>query len=172
MTRPSWDLNFLTKAKQIAEMGTCARRQVGCILVDEHNVELASGFNGTPPGWPHCRYPILAADVCEGAYARSGTNLDACLANHAEINALIKCPDVTKIRTVYTTTSPCVSCVKAILCTYASRIVFSDEYSQPYAKLLWLKNPLSITSIRGRTIFEHRHWIYVDSEGKETVTSS
>lgn len=169
-SRPSWNQHYIAMARDIAQMGTCHRRQVGCVLVDAHNVILATGFNGTPPEWPHCRYPEIPTDVCPGAHLPSGTGLDTCMANHAEINALIKCGDVSRIRTVYTTTSPCISCVKAILCTGASRIVFSEEYPHQESKYLWLRHALIDRSIVSQPMYTPRQWIYVDSEGRESVS--
>ena len=126
-------------AQRCAMMGTCARRQVGCVLVDGKNLMLSTGFNGVPPKFPHCRGE--EGLKCKGADSPSGTNLDGCIANHAEVNALIHCPDASRIVTVYTTSSPCVSCVKALLCTSAQRIVFLETYPHPEAKQLWTQRP-------------------------------
>ena len=90
--RPTWDVHFLSIAKTVAEMSTCFRRQVGCVLVDQHKVILATGFNGVPSKFEHCR--DNPGHECPGANAPSGTNLDACQAILAEQNALLHCPDV------------------------------------------------------------------------------
>jgi dCMP deaminase len=155
MARPSWDQHFLNIAKECATMGTCSRRQVGCVLVDERKNILSTGFNGVPPKWDHCRDNENAK--CPGANAPSGTSLDSCWANHAEQNALAHCTDRMRIHTCYTTTSCCVTCVKELLHTSCCRIVFLEEYSQPEAKLLWTKTSLLLPT-RSGMIADHRTW--------------
>ena len=136
--RASWDEHYTKMARLVAEMGTCARRQVGCVLVDKKNRILATGHNGVPPGWPHCS----DGHSCPGADARSGESLDLCWANHGEANALLQCRDVWQIRTCYVTVSPCISCMKLLLCTGCTRIVFIDEYPNAFESLkLWNLNP-------------------------------
>lgn len=121
--RPSLDEYFLRIAEVVATRATCARRQVGCVLVDQRNQILSTGYNGPPRGWPHC-----SENPCPGAHADRGTLLDVCEAVHAEANALIQCPDPNSIAVIYCTTEPCVSCVKLFLNTPARRVVFRDWY--------------------------------------------
>lgn len=143
LQRHSWDQFFMNVAKECATMGTCVRRQVGCVLVDERRVIIGTGFNGPPHGFPHCRYVESAR--CPGAGAPSGQGLDQCLALHAEQNALAHCSDKQRIHTCYTTVSPCASvCIKELLQTSCRRIVFLEEYSQPEAKILWTRRPLDV----------------------------
>jgi dCMP deaminase len=120
-------------------MGTCARRQVGCVLVDSSNFPLSDGFNGVPTKFPHCREN--PGHECPGAGASSGKDLDSCYAVHAEINALIHCPDPSRVRTAYCTTSPCIQCIKALLCSGATRIVFIVEYPHYESRDLWVRYP-------------------------------
>jgi dCMP deaminase len=152
MARPPWDLHFMNIAKEVAKMGTCFRRKVGCVLVNDRNVILSTGMNGVPPGWAHCSDNEHAR--CTGALASSGTRLDECVANHAEINALIHCPDPREAVTCYTTTSPCISCVKALLCTGVRRIVFSDNYSQQGAMDLWTRQHTRVGATTYRRSWE------------------
>lgn len=64
---------------------------------------------------------------------------NSCEAVHAEINALLQCSDVWKIRTAYSTSSPCKPCLKALINTGCQRIVFRREHSDPWPKEQWLK---------------------------------
>lgn len=134
--RKSWDEHFLNIAKEVASMGTCSRRQVGCVLVDDRKRILATGFNGTPPGWAHCN----EGHPCPGVGLPSGQGLDECESNHSEINAIAQCRDVWAIHTAYITTSPCVSCVKALMCTSTKRIVFLELYPHTKAKDHWSRH--------------------------------
>lgn len=115
---------FLNMAELVSMRGTCARRQVGCILVDKNNLVLATGYNGNPRGHKHC-----TDSPCKGAKLKgTGLGLDVCEAIHAEQNALLQCKDVDKIKTAYITVSPCMTCVKLLLNTSCEEIVFMEEY--------------------------------------------
>ena len=147
--RPSWDEHFLKMSRLVSEMSTCARRNVGCILIDDRNQILSTGFNGVPPHFPHCN----ENNPCPGAQRRSGSDLDLCYAVHAEQNALMRCSDIRKIRTCYLTTSPCVTCTKLLLGTSCTRIIFIEEYANvDESQRLWNMNP----PLSGR------EWIHYD----------
>lgn len=132
MTRPSRDDTGLLLALTLAQRGTCARRKVGCVLVDENFRIIGTGYNGPASGEPHC---IEAP--CAGAGLPSGTGLSVCEAIHAEANALIDCRDVRRIDTCYCTTSPCRDCVKLLLGTGCRRVVFIENYTHTDAQDLW-----------------------------------
>jgi dCMP deaminase len=74
--------------------------------------------------------------ACSGASAASGERLDACEAIHAEQNALLQCRDVWEIQTCYASCSPCVHCVKLLLNTGCTRLVYTEAYD-PRALALW-----------------------------------
>jgi len=133
MSRPTNDQYYAEMVKLVATRGTCARRKVGCILVDDRNRVLATGFNGVAPGQPHCE----GDTQCEAAKAASGSLLDMCRASHAEQAALLHCHDVMKIKTAYVTASPCSHCTKLLLLTSCERIVFLEEYPHATAKIWW-----------------------------------
>ncbi len=132
------DNYFLQIAQLVAKRGTCHRRQVGAVLVNDIGHIIATGYNGVPRGFDHCLDGGGEA-LCPAATALSGTNLDACYAIHAEQNALLQCANVEAIDTCYCTASPCISCIKLLLNTSCKRIIFIEEYPQAYAKNLWLK---------------------------------
>jgi dCMP deaminase len=154
-TRDAWALGL---AKLTAQRSTCLRRAVGCVLLNARGHVLATGYNGVAAGQPHCNeakpdgwemvpgtlLPGICLPTrldhphaCPGAQAPSGTALDACHAIHAEANALLQCHDVWAIETAYVTASPCVHCIKLLLNTGCSRIVFEEEYPHPEAGKLW-----------------------------------
>lgn len=144
-SRPSTDEYFLRMASLVALRSTCARRQVGCVLVDSNNHVLATGYNGVCRGAAHC-----IDKPCAGANAPSGTSLHLCEAIHAEQNALMQCRDINAIHTVYCTASPCVLCMRLLVGTSALKIVFAEEYPHPESKIMatsrsitWKHLPLS-----------------------------
>ena len=146
--RPNKDKIFLDIASKLSERGTCIRKQVGCVLVDELGQILSTGYNGVARGLPHCNEEVIVKvsvsyydkdlfatpstypNKCAGADHDSGQGLEICEAIHAEQNALLQCHDVQQIDTVYVTTSPCRHCMKLIMNTSAKRVVFLSEYSQ------------------------------------------
>jgi dCMP deaminase len=100
--RPDKDTYFLNIAKVVATRGTCAKKQVGCVLVDAHGHILATGYNGQPRGHKHC----TKEDPCP---AFNDPTL-SCNAIHAENNALMQCSDIEKVHSVYITEPPCMKC--------------------------------------------------------------
>lgn len=151
--RPSWDLYFSHLALTIASRGSCCRRRVGVILVDQDHNTLATGYNGKAAGLVNC-----LECPCEGAYLASGEGLSKCEAIHAEINALIRCRDTRDIHTAYVTCSPCVECVNALLGTGCRRIVFTEAYAHnEESKRRWLARP-------------GREWIHLDLDADHTDT--
>ena len=146
-------------AKVTAQRATCLRRAVGCVLLDQHNHVLATGYNGVAAGQPHCNeetgftgsppgyvgagspvFGVIPAysHACLGAFCASGVNLDGCHAIHAEQNALLQCRDVHAIAACYATTAPCITCTKLLLNTGCQSIYYMDDYPQAgVAKMLW-----------------------------------
>lgn len=86
--RPGWDAYFLDMAVKVSARATCHRAQVGCVVVDSSHMILATGYNGSPPGEPHCPddeslepddhcpRSIHAEQNVIGHAARRGTRLD------------------------------------------------------------------------------------------------
>lgn len=131
--RPTRDELYLRMAELVATRGTCIRRQVGCVLVDDRGRVLATGYNGVAAGRAHCN----EGNPCPGACAPSGEGLDACEAIHAEQNAILLLRDPWAVDTVYVTVSPCVSCIKLLLGTSARRIVTRQIYPHPQSLEWW-----------------------------------
>lgn len=116
-----------------ARRGTCARRRVGCVLVDADGHVLSSGYNGPAAGENHC-----IDKPCPGASAAPGEGLELCEAIHAEANALLICSDVRQIRTAYCTSSPCLHCVKLLMNTGCRHVIFVERYAHDEpAMRLW-----------------------------------
>ena len=83
--RPSWDEYFLKLAMLASERATCPRMHCGCVLVKDKYV-LATGYNGSLPGTPHCYEDgcMVVNDHCVRT-------------NHAEINAICQAGTRVKI---------------------------------------------------------------------------
>lgn len=131
--RPTKQYVFMQMAKILSQRATCARRDVGCILVDRHDHIVGSGYNGNAAGLQHC-----ININCAGAQCTSGVGLDICEAIHAEQNALMQCKDVEAIVSCYVTTLPCMHCMKMLLNTGCQNIFYKDVYSNYFKTInLW-----------------------------------
>lgn len=137
------DRVWLNVAATIAELATCPRRKVGCVLTSKTGHVLSTGYNGPASGQPHC-----TAFPCPGAAYPSGQGLEFCEAVHAEINALIQCRNHLDIGTAYVTTFPCLSCIKALLNTSCSYIVYRDLHPHTdEAMRMWCRSGKTVKRI-------------------------
>jgi dCMP deaminase len=126
--RPSWDQYFMTITRQVAERSTCLRAKVGAVIVRDKNI-LATGYNGSPAGLPHC--------LDEGCLVYRSTtpsgeieeNCFRCI--HAEINAIAQAAkNGASIRDgdIYITHTPCIHCFKVLINTGIKRIFYEKPY--------------------------------------------
>ena len=111
---------FIGIAKTVSRRSACLSRQVGCVLVDKHNHILATGYNGPPSGVDHCA-------LCHRK--ESGRDLYDCMAVHAEMNALLQCPNVQEIVIAYVSVNPCKICMRLLANTPCQIIAFKDVYT-------------------------------------------
>lgn len=51
--RPDWDTYWFRIAAEVATRATCPRASIGAVTV-RHKRILSTGYNGPPPGAPHC----------------------------------------------------------------------------------------------------------------------
>jgi dCMP deaminase len=77
-----------------------------------------------PSGLRHC-----TEYACPGTLDGVG-DFERCEAVHAEINALLQCPNLTIADTIYVSVTPCFSCAKAICNTPIRRIVALEWYGE------------------------------------------
>ena len=59
-SRPTWDDTWIEVARTVAKRSTCARDQVGAVVVSRTNRILETGYNGPPAGWD-----IIHSDKCD-----------------------------------------------------------------------------------------------------------
>jgi len=113
-------------ARLVATRATCPRRRVGAILVRDHRV-LATGYNGSIAGAPHCD------DVGCLIVIRNGR--ESCERTvHAELNAILQCAlngVASAGATMYCTDFPCVNCAKAMVQAGVRRVVYLADYPDP-----------------------------------------
>ena len=121
----SWDQYYLNMLPSVAARSKCHRRKLGAIItVDNHIIGM--GYNGPPPGYPHCN-PC----VKEAMNIPSGEGLDVCPATHAEQNAIAFCAQhgiSTRNATMYIGATPCTVCAGMIIGAGITKVVVSSVY--------------------------------------------
>lgn len=140
--RPDWQTYYLGIADSVAVRADCTRRKVGAIVVRDNSI-ISTGYNGSPPGEPGCltdgacprgrhykklhNYGMYAetgyACACGNTWPCSvsvapgssyDTGVGACIALHAEQNALIRAGDRAQGATLYCTEKPCDACMRLV----------------------------------------------------------
>lgn len=118
--RPSWDDYFMAMAKIVASRGTCNRLYAGSVLVKDNRI-ISSGYNGSPPGQPHCDEDGHLLE--EGHCVRT---------IHGEHNAILQAAvnggTSTVGSTMYTKYNPCIHCTKYVISAGIKRVVVGKIY--------------------------------------------
>jgi len=102
-------------ALTISQLSTCNRNHVGAVIVKDGRC-VTWGYNGAPPGLPHCAHPI--DEPCTTA-------------THAEANALAfaaKQGISTDGASLYVTLSPCSTCARLLIAAGISTVHFLEQY--------------------------------------------
>jgi dCMP deaminase len=126
--RKSWDEYFLLITRQVAERSTCTRAKVGAVIVRDKNI-LATGYNGSPAGLPHCI--DVGCLIYESRTPSGDLEVNCFRTIHAEINAIAQAAkNGASIRdaAIYITHTPCIHCFKVLINTGICRIVYEKPY--------------------------------------------
>lgn len=118
----------MTITRQVAERSTCTRAKVGAVIVRDKNI-LATGYNGSPAGLPHC---LDVGCLVYKSTTPSGDVEENCFRTiHAEMNAIAQAAkNGASIRDadIYITHTPCIHCFKVLVNTGVKRIFFEKAY--------------------------------------------
>lgn len=127
---------FMEVADVVKKQSTCKRNQVGCVLTNEFDRLISTGYNGSPSGLPAC-----SDDDC-------GPDITPCRAIHAEQNAILWCPESPRTyKKVYLTLSPCYSCMK-LLIAYGVKEIYYRELYREHEKEFALAEEAGVSLIR------------------------
>lgn len=120
--RPALEETFLSIALDWSRRSTCSSRiAVGAVLANSDSRIIASGFNGSPKGFPHC--DDVGCDFDNENHCKR--------ALHAELNAILQCATngiSARGTTLYITHSPCIKCCSYIIQVGVNKVVFAQEY--------------------------------------------
>ena len=110
--RISKNTYFMKIAEVVSQRSTCIKRKVGAVLIKDSHI-ISTGYNGAPSGFKHCN-----ADTCVRKNLKSGEKPELCRGIHAEINCILQAAihgtSIEGNTTLYSTTFPCMSCLKLI----------------------------------------------------------
>ena len=126
--RLSWDQYFLMITRQVAERSTCTRAKVGAVIVRDKSI-LATGYNGSPAGMPHCTE--VGCLIYESKTPAGDVEQNCFRTIHAEINAIAQAAkNGSSIRdaAIYITHTPCIHFYKVLINTGIKRVCYEKPY--------------------------------------------
>jgi dCMP deaminase len=140
------DHYYMGIADAVEKGADCRGSQVGAVIVLQNRV-ISTGYNGTPSGFRNCNEGgcVRCHDSWLAKHDRksemtdpqhlSGQALDRCICVHAEQNAFITAARFgihVDGATLYTTESPCFSCLKEAVQAGITRVVYRKWYAAKY----------------------------------------
>jgi len=114
MSISKWDIKFINLATEISKWSKDTSTKVGCVIVDDTNRIISTGYNGIPIG---------CDDSVESRYEK---HRKLFYFEHSERNALYSCAYMgksTKNATIYVQFYPCADCARAIIQCGIKRVV-------------------------------------------------
>jgi dCMP deaminase len=133
--RKSWDDYFRDIAQLVASRSTCLRRQVGAVLVKDHQI-LSTGYNGAPANIKHCEQ---TGCLREQLSVPSDEKHELCRGTHAEQNAICQAAKhgiSIHGSTLYCTNLPCIICAKMLINAGILEIHYDAGYGDQTARQL------------------------------------
>jgi dCMP deaminase len=124
-------------ARRYAQLSTCKRRQVGCLIIKDNN-PIAMGYNGTPPG---------EDNQCEDEFGNSKPDVI-----HAEDNALRKLTrshESAQDSSVFVTTAPCKLCAIRLVEAGVKIVYYNDIYRNEDGLLYLQKHGIETIRVKG-----------------------
>lgn len=132
-SRPSWEEYYLGIAQAVSVRADCTRRKVGAIIVKNQRI-ISTGYNGAPSGKPGClttgacpRGRMTMTDIPPGSSYDTGSG--ACIAVHAEQNAILRAGLECIDAVMYVTDKPCDGCSRLIEGSGIVHVIFPGGIS-------------------------------------------
>jgi dCMP deaminase len=106
-------------ARELAQLSTCDRKHVGAVIVYDGRC-ISWGYNGTPPGMPHCTHD-----------PDDGECFDAIHAENNAVSFASRQGISTAQATLYVTCSPCLRCAQTLVAAGIVAVVYDEKYRDP-----------------------------------------
>jgi dCMP deaminase len=145
--RRSWDEYFMKIATIVSERATCARAKIGAVIVKDKNI-IATGYNGSPAGHPHCTDVGCLIYVSRNPDGEEEENCFRTI--HAEINAVAQAAKhgvAIDGASIYVTASPCYHCLKTLMNTGITRICYAKPYKIHRIQDLIAHSPIELEHV-------------------------
>lgn len=126
--RPDRDTYFMLLARTASLRGTCSRRFVGAIAVDESHRTTGTGHNGSPPSIEHCYHP-------------EGDDKPCLVSDHAEYNTIVH--GRARGHTLYCTDGACLRCAQLIVRAGFKRFVYHTPFRETDG-VAWLEPRIEV----------------------------
>ncbi|KRN30488.1 dCMP deaminase [Weissella halotolerans DSM 20190] len=137
--RIDWPTYFIMQAVILAARSTCTRLHVGAVLVKNGRI-IASGYNGSVTGTPHC--DEVGDLLVDGHCIR---------AVHAEQNVLMQCAKMgiaADGAEIYVTDFPCPYCTKLLLQAGIKKINYLRNYhNDEFARELLSEKQVAVEQV-------------------------
>ena len=117
--RPGWDEYFLQLAELVSSRSTCDRKHCGAVIVKDNKI-LATGYNGSIKGLPHCNE--IGHLIVNNSCVRTIHSEQNAIAQAARYGTAIEGA------TIYINAIPCWICFRIISNSGIKRIVAYDAY--------------------------------------------
>lgn len=121
------DKMFMQIAEIVAQRSTCPRKHVGAVMVRENHI-VSIGYNGAPPGLPHCTDGGCALEFPHEQFGLQG---GCTRAIHAEMNCIAfaaRQGAPTDDATMYCTCATCANCAALLASSGIKRFVYLESY--------------------------------------------
>ncbi len=145
--RLEWDTYFMQICRVVAQRSTCTRAAVGAVIVKDRTI-LATGYNGSPVGMPHC---TEVGCLVYNSTDPDGQTEENCFRTiHAEINAIgqaAKHGVSIAGSSVYITHSPCIHCLKVLINVGIQRICFEKPYKLERVEDMVRRSGISLSPV-------------------------
>jgi len=149
-SRLSWDEYFMQICAVVAQRSTCTRAAVGAVIVRERNI-LATGYNGSPAGMPHCTEVGCLVYTSTNPDGRTEENCFRTI--HAEINAIAQAAKSgvsIQGSDIYITHSPCFHCLKVLVNTGIGRVCYGKPYKLDEVRELVERSGIQLLQVTPR----------------------
>lgn len=126
--RPSWDEYFMEVANAVSKRATCDRGRSGCVIAKDKQI-LATGYVGSPVGFPHC--DEVGHDLRKSFEEDGSIGVHCVRTVHAEQNAIVQAARrgiAIDGATVYCRMTPCKTCAMLIINSGIKRVYAERKY--------------------------------------------
>lgn len=127
-TRPSWDEYFMEVADAISKRATCDRGRSGCVIAKDKQI-LATGYVGSPVGFPHC--DEVGHQMKKVVHEDASISEHCVRTVHAEQNAICQAAKrgvSINGATIYCRMTPCRTCAMLLINSGIKRVYAERKY--------------------------------------------